>query len=227
MYKIKVAESPNIRRIHSMLRNFSMEADTNFHTEHADTGMNISKVKFSLATLGMMSVLSILFALLAFLNLISVQGRSTSAGLSVVTSVNLRNVMCEIARSIALIAIITSISVFLLSTLQFFFALKMLKTNPLAVKRVLSFLSAGRYLRCCVYIVWFLGVLFFIVGSVLQVMVLPERAGVFSRNVGAVFSITSTATCIAGLIHCIYAWYSRNTQKQKYYYENGNLSTLV
>ncbi|VDK70314.1 unnamed protein product [Onchocerca ochengi] len=225
-----VAPSPCNRRIHSMQRKPPLEADTNFHKQQAQFRINISKVKFSLLVLALMSIVSILFAFTSLLSLLSIQWKTTaieSFDFTGDASVIIRNAIHEIASSLSLIAVTTSISTFLLSTLQLFFSLKMLKTNPTSIKRVLSFLNGGRILRCIVYTAWFFAVLFFIIGSMLQWMLIPGRIGIISRGVGAAFGIASTALCTAGLIHCIYVWCSSDDKEVQEGYMNGNLSTLV
>ncbi|EJD75062.1 hypothetical protein LOAG_17714 [Loa loa] len=225
-----VAPSPCSRRIHSMQRKPPLEADTNFHKQQAQARINVARVKFSLLILALMSILSILFAFTSLLSLLSIQWRTTtteSSDIAADNSLMVRNAMYEIASSLSMIAVTTSISTFLLSTLQLFFALKMLKTNPTSIRRVLSFLSGGRLLRCIVYAAWFFAVLFFITGSILQWMLLPGRVGTISRGVGAAFGIASTALCTAGLIHCIYAWCCNDDKEIQESYMNGNLSTLV
>ncbi|CAG9531312.1 unnamed protein product [Cercopithifilaria johnstoni] len=223
-----VAPSPCNRRIYSMQRKPPLEADTNFQKQQTQVRINISRVKLSLLLLALMSIVSILFTFTSLLSFQSIQWRTTeSSDLATDGTLIVRNVMYEIASSLSLIAVITSISTFLLSTLQLFFALKMLKTNPTSIKRVLSFLSGGRFLRCIVYTAWFFAVLFFIIGSMLQWMLIPGRVGIISRGVGAAFGIASTALCTAGLIHCIYVWCASDDKEVQESYVNGNLSTLV
>ncbi|KAL3997692.1 Jiraiya family protein [Acanthocheilonema viteae] len=223
-----VAPSPCSRRIHSMQRKPPLEADTNFHKQQAQARINVSRVKFSLLVLALMSIVSILFTFTSLLSLLSIQWRTMESSDSASDgTLIMRNAMHEIASSLSLIAVTTSISTFLLSTLQLFFALKMLKTNPTSIKRVLSFLSGGRFLRCIVYAAWFFAVLFFIIGSMLQWMLVSGRVGIISRGVGAAFGIASTALCTAGLIHCIYVWCASDDKEVEESYINGNLSTLV
>ncbi|KAM3722149.1 Citrate utilization protein [Dirofilaria immitis] len=225
-----VAPSPCNRRIHSMQRKPPLEAEINFPKQQAEIRLNISKVKLSLLILALMSIASILFAFTSLLSLFSIQWKATtieSSDFANDASIMIRTAMYEIASSLSLIAVTTSLSTFLLSTLQLFFALKMLKTNPTSIKRVLYFLSGGRILRCIVYTAWFFAVLFFIIGNMLQWMLVPGRIGTISRGVGAAFSIASTALCTAGLIHCVYVWCTNDDKKVQEDYINGNLSTLV
>uniref|UniRef100_A0A915Q7L4 Uncharacterized protein n=1 Tax=Setaria digitata TaxID=48799 RepID=A0A915Q7L4_9BILA len=225
-----IAPSPCCRRIHSMQRKPPLEADTNFHKQQTEIRINLSKVKYSLLILTLMAILSVLFAFTSLLSLLSVQCRTAAAESftsSGDASLILHDALYEIANSLSLIAVTTSVSTFLLSTLQLFFALKMLKTNPTSIKRVLSFLNGGRFLRCTVYTAWFFAVLLFIVGNVLQWMLVPGRVGTIARGVGAAFGIASIAICTAGFIHCIYVWCSSNDKKVEEEYMNGNLSTLV
>ncbi|VDK77381.1 unnamed protein product [Litomosoides sigmodontis] len=225
---MQVAPSPCSRRIHSMQRKPPLEADTNFQKQQAQARINVSRVKFSLLILALMSIVSILFTFTSLLSLLSIQWRTTeSSDLAADGTLVMRSAMYEVASSLSLIAVTTSISTFLLSTLQLFFALKMLKTNPTSIKRVLSFLSSGRSLRCIVYTAWFFAVLFFIIGSMLQWMLMPGRVGVISRGVGAAFGIASTALCTASLIHCIHAWCASDDKEVQEGYINSNLSTLV
>lgn len=99
------------------------------------------EVKFSLLLLALMSGGSILFAFLAIQILLSVHSNSAIAEKVLSNTFgkdDLRRVVWEAASSIALISITSSISAFFVSTVQLFFAMKMLKSSPTAIKRLAS-----------------------------------------------------------------------------------------
>uniref|UniRef100_A0A915CAY0 Uncharacterized protein n=1 Tax=Parascaris univalens TaxID=6257 RepID=A0A915CAY0_PARUN len=137
---------------------------------------------------------SILFAFLAIQILLSVHSNSAIAEKVLSNTFgkdDLRRVVWEAASSIALISITSSISAFFVSTVQLFFAMKMLKSSPTAIKRVLTFLSEGRFLRCIVYSIWFFSILVFIAGSVMYSMMISAPLGTVSKGIGAAFGLAS------------------------------------
>ncbi|VDN31670.1 unnamed protein product [Gongylonema pulchrum] len=126
-----------------MQRKPPVEADTNLHKEQVQARINASKVKFSLLLLALMSVVAVLFGFLALQSLLAIQWKSAATESSGhgedSSTMTLRTVVVyEVASSLSLIAVTTSISTFLLSTLQLFFALKFLKTSPTSVKRLVN-----------------------------------------------------------------------------------------
>lgn len=117
---------------------FKISYLTSISLKHFKVYFNFFQVKISMLTLALMSVGSILFAFTSLLSLLSVQWRTTTTEIpnsATDGSTVVRYAMYEIASSLFLIAVSTSISTFLLSTLQLFFALKMLKANPTSIKR--------------------------------------------------------------------------------------------
>uniref|UniRef100_A0A914R7H7 Uncharacterized protein n=1 Tax=Parascaris equorum TaxID=6256 RepID=A0A914R7H7_PAREQ len=205
--------SPSSRRIHTMQKKAPVEAETNIHREQLQARINVSRVKFSLLLLALMSGGSILFAFLAIQILLSVHSNSAIAE--------------KAASSIALISITSSISAFFVSTVQLFFAMKMLKSSPTAIKRVLTFLSEGRFLRCIVYSIWFFSILVFIAGSVMYSMMISAPLGTVSKGIGAAFGLASITICAIGALHATYAWSLSCDSDADEKYMTGNLSTLV
>ncbi|KHN79476.1 hypothetical protein Tcan_04720 [Toxocara canis] len=222
--------SPSSRRIHTVQKKAPLETETSISKEQAQARIEVSKVKFSLLLLALMSAGSILFAFLSIQILLSVHS-SNVIGEKVLNNGNgkdnLKRIVWEAASSISLISITSSISAFFVSAIQLFFALKMLKNSPTAIKRVLIFLGDGRFLRCIVYSMWFFSILIFVAGSVLYSMLISAPLGTVSKGIGVAFGLASIVICAIGALHATYAWsltYGKDSDEK---YMTGNLSTLV
>ncbi|VDK56872.1 unnamed protein product [Anisakis simplex] len=168
--------SPSSRRIHAMQKKVPLEADTNTNTnmrnEHLKARIDVSKVKLSLLLLTLMSIGSILFAFLAIQILLSIHsnvGMHEKSFVYTLSRDSLKRFIWEASSSISLISITSSMCAFFIATIQLFFAIKMLKSSPTAISRVLAFLNEGRYLRCVVFSIWFFSILIFIAGEILCV----------------------------------------------------------